>query len=71
MASPTIESLQPAMENISLTNENNKNVSKVADTNFDPKWGLPLEEVYKLALRFYKGKAVKITEFREKVTVKL
>ncbi|KAK2157234.1 hypothetical protein LSH36_195g06048 [Paralvinella palmiformis] len=55
MASQTIESLEPVMRNLEINNENDKNMTTKIVNTFDKKWGLPLDEIYKLALRFYKA----------------
>ena len=47
------------MRNLEINNENDKNMTTKIDNTFDKKWGLPLDEIYKLALRFYKGKTIK------------
>ena len=51
-----IEEITPVMNNLELNGDLESEASTKSSGNPDNKWNIPLDEVYRLALRFYKGK---------------
>ncbi|XP_059145919.1 Golgi resident protein GCP60-like isoform X2 [Physella acuta] len=65
MAAASVENIVNGVENINITHDKNDNKTSLnLDDQYKLKWGFPLEEVYKIALRFFKekeGKALQLT----------
>jgi hypothetical protein len=52
------ENIALAMNNLELNGEMGPEAPTKSSSLSENKWGLPIDVVYKLALRFYKGKIV-------------
>ena len=54
MAATEVEKINDSVNSLNITDSHQNGVNESND-DFSEKWGFPMDELYKLALRFYKG----------------
>ena len=54
MAATEVEKINDSVNSLQI-NDSHQNGVNESNDDFTEKWGFPMEELYKLSLRFYKG----------------
>ena len=57
MATTDTENISNGIDNIKIDEKEDSNQNS-SPSEFESRWGLPVQDVYKIAVRFFKGKLV-------------